>query len=127
MINMFRFRSNDTSKSITLMPDTDSQVEQVVEMIQGLNTEYPELDAVSEYADQHDIQYEESRRVIGFYFQTKNPSEAVVMFPKSFEQLENVLWMLKMWEKNNLGNCGTCFAEEFAKFHRIKYGIVEPM
>ena len=59
-----------------------------------------------------------------YLFKTCTPAD-MVMMPKTAEQEALAAEMIRMWELNNLGNCGTYFAEEFAKQHGIPYGVVE--
>ena len=52
---------------------------------------------------------------------------AVIMRPETKEQLEQVLWMGRMWQINHLGNCGPDYAVEFARQHQIKYSCLMVM
>ena len=52
---------------------------------------------------------------------------AVIMSPETKEQLEQVLWMGRMWQINHLGNCGPDYAVEFARQHPIKYSCLMVM
>ena len=60
-----------------------------------------------------------------YLFKTLNPAEAVLMMPETAEQDALVAEMVRLWDINNLGNCGTYYAEEFAKQNDIPYGVVE--
>ena len=123
MTNMFRFRSNDPQKGITLIPETESQQDQLVEMLRKLNGTMPSPEDLMDFACMHGIAVRQEIETTAYCFRTLNPSESVVFYPDTDTQREKTLYMLDMWEKNNLGNCGTIFAEDYAKQHGIPYKV----
>ena len=63
MIKQFRFHStgysNSSSKALTLTLDNDWQSDEVAEFLRNLDTDYPSLDSVKDFADKHGVRYRE--------------------------------------------------------------------
>ena len=127
MIKKFRFHSIDSTKDFTLMPEKGWQQDQLFEMLKDLDSKYPSLNTIRGFADKHGIRYQRENKKIAYCFITKNPSEAVVYFPDTEEKKEQTLNMLYKWRKDDLGTFGTVYAEDFARKHNIRFGIIEPM
>ena len=59
MIKQFRFHSKDFSKDLTLAPDNDWLRDELADFLKNLDTEYPSLNSVKDFADRTDIRNQE--------------------------------------------------------------------
>ena len=124
MISSIRFRSIHSSKSVTLIPENDSQQDQIFEMLREQDGMLPTHKEIVKTACKHGITMKPEGESVTYCFRTIDPPGAVIYLPDTEEQREKAHYMLTMWGKNNLWNCGSFFAEEFARQHKIPYRVI---